>query len=660
MARFAWELRQLRTRAGAPSYRELARRAHYSASTLAEATKGSRLPTLDVAVALAEACGGDREEWAARWRAAARGRTGTRAATQAATQPATRSGRGAPGPDRPVARRECPYPGPRPFTARDAPGFFGREEPVRRLIDLVTGDETPGPVVLSGPSGSGRTSLLHAGLLPALGPDWLHLALTPSRDPLGALAGAVEDLTGGGGPPTPREAFTDDPKALYLALSGLLLCRPPGTRVLVTVDRFEEAVLAGNVPAAERDAFLAQLAHTARAGDDRLRVVVALRSDARTPAAWGETARVDLAPLRADDLRRAVVGPAEAAGLTVEAALVDALLADLDGQPGAPALLSDALRRAWERRTDGVLRLAGHLAEGGVGAAVARTAEREYAARRPDERRLLRALFVRLTALGDGTDDTPRRVDREELRGLAPRGNLDRLLGELAGARLVVLDAGTVEPAHAAVVTAWPRLRHWLAHDRDGLRTHRRLTEAAGEWSAAGRHPGALYRGVRLAAARSWAREHPAELNARERAFLTASRTAERRRRWAVRLLIATVSALALLAGVMALRAVLDDRAAPTDRRATGASPTTATTATSSTAAVAGTPTRAATTATSPSAATAGTPLTAATPGTPPAEGPQRATGGRSADCPALARASGPPGRRPGPDNPADRTRQPI
>jgi hypothetical protein len=555
VARFAWELRQLRTHAGAPSYRVLAQRAHYAASTLAEATKGSRLPTLDVALALAEACGGDREEWAARWHAAAaRGRAEARHA------------RGTPQPARPAAPR-CPYPGPRPFTADDAPYFFGREEPLRRLVRLVTAGETPGPVLLTGPSGSGRTSLLHAGLLPALGPDWHHLALTASRDPLAELAQAAGALDGAAQPGSLRAEFGHDPGALCRALGGLLRSRPPGTRVLVTVDALDD-VVARSVPAVERDAFLAQLAHAAGAGDGRLRVVVALRSGARVPGPWAEGAtRLPLEPLGAEEVRRAVLGPAEAAGLTVEPALLDALVTDLAGRPGAPALLSAALHRAWARRTGDVLRLSGHLAAGDAGATVTGGAERAYDAAPPDERRLLRALFLRLTAPGDGTDDAPRRVGRDELRGLAPRDDLDRLLGELAAARVVVLDEDTVEPAHPALVTAWPRLRHWLADDRDGLRTHRRLTGATAHWCASDRHPGALYRGARLAAARSWARRHPDDPSTRERAFLTASRVAERRRRWAVALLVAVASVLAALAGALALHALLTDHDTTDGRR---------------------------------------------------------------------------------------------
>ncbi|GHD41867.1 helix-turn-helix domain-containing protein [Streptomyces galbus] len=555
MARFAWELRQLRTHAGAPSYRVLAQRAHYAASTLAEATKGSRLPTLDVAVALAEACGGDREEWAARWHAAAaRGRAEARHA------------RGMPQPAGPTARR-CPYPGPRPFTGDDAPYFFGREEPVRRLVRLVTAGETPGPVLLTGPSGSGKTSLLHAGLPPALGADWHHLALTPSRDPLAELARQIGALRSDVQPQALREEFTRTPGALHRTLSALLPCRSSRTRVLVTVDALDDAFFR-SVPAAERDAFLDQLARVARAGDDRLRVVLALRSDAPLPGLPAEgAARVRLEPLRAEEVRRAVLGPAEAAGLAVEPALLDALLTDLAGRPGAPALLSDALHHTWTRRTGDVLRLSDHLSAGDVGARVAEGAERAYAAATPDERRLLRALFLRLTALGDGTDDTPRRVDRGELVGLAPRDDLDRLLGELADARLVVLDASTAEPAHPALVTAWPRLRHWLADDREGLRTHRRLTLASAHWHTSGRHPGALDRGARLATARSWARRQPDDLSTRERAFLTASRAAERRRRWAVVLLVALATVLAALAGALALHALLADPDAPADRR---------------------------------------------------------------------------------------------
>uniref|UniRef100_UPI0022773739 helix-turn-helix domain-containing protein n=1 Tax=Streptomyces rimosus TaxID=1927 RepID=UPI0022773739 len=172
--RLAWELRQLRERAGTPSYRTLAKTAHYSASTLAEAAKGERLATLDVVLAYAQACGGDRAEWEARWRAAA--------------------GAGEGGPD--TAR--CPYPGLAAFEAANAAEYFGRATLTKELSGRV---EQHALTVVFGASGSGKSSLLRAGLLPHLGPNWHPALLTPGPRPLAALAAAVARLVTG---PDPR------------------------------------------------------------------------------------------------------------------------------------------------------------------------------------------------------------------------------------------------------------------------------------------------------------------------------------------------------------------------------------------------------------------------------------------------------------------------
>lgn len=159
--RLAWELRRLREQAGGPSYRALAKRAHYSASTLAEAARGRRLPTLDVTLAYVEACGGDREEWTARWRAAA-------------------ESAGAAMPERPDDE-ECPYPGLAAFQERDARWFFGRDVLVGRLADRLREQDGRGLSAVFGASGSGKSSLVRAGLIPALPDGWRPALLTPAR-----------------------------------------------------------------------------------------------------------------------------------------------------------------------------------------------------------------------------------------------------------------------------------------------------------------------------------------------------------------------------------------------------------------------------------------------------------------------------------------------
>ncbi|WP_197367166.1 WD40 repeat domain-containing protein, partial [Streptomyces clavuligerus] len=622
VARFAGDLRQLRAQAGAPSYRLLARRAHYSPSTLAEAAKGHRLPTLEVAVALAAACGGDRDEWTARWRAAAAAQAPASSSASPRGGPPTAAGSLDPG--------QCPYPGLAPFGAEDAAYFFGRGALVEQLSTMVTATgqtgASHGPIALFGASGSGKSSLVRAGLLPGLDNTvWRCATFTPGPDPLGALAGSVAALTGvdarglrEGFAATDPTAATDATDAidspgparsaaltassitsitstprttpttsLHRALTGSL---PSATRALLVIDQFEEVFTMG-APARERDIFVRLVAEAARGCGDRLRVLIVARSDfythcSRHPhlvAALRAGSHLPIGPPTGDELHAAIVGPARLAGLTVESALVGALRTDTADQPGALALLAHALRETCLRRTGDRLSLADYHATGGVRGAVAQSAELLYARRGPAEQRLMRALFLRLTALGDGTDDTRRRIDRHELEGLAAPADLDRLLDELARARLVVLGssghatthtthdaqatgdartaptARTVDIAHEAVIAAWPRLRRWLLDGRDALRVHRRVTQAADLWHESGQDRSTLYRGGQLGAALTWAREHPGDLNEQETAFLAAGRSAHRRRRWAARALVAVVTALALLA---TLQAVLAERSA--------------------------------------------------------------------------------------------------
>ncbi|MCP9952650.1 hypothetical protein LUX33_32270 [Actinomadura madurae] len=551
--RLAWELRRLREQAGGPSYRALAKRAHYSASTLAEAARGRRLPTLDVTLAYVEACGGDREEWTARWRAAA-------------------ESAGAAMPERPDDE-ECPYPGLAAFQERDARWFFGRDVLVGRLADRLREQDGRGLSAVFGASGSGKSSLVRAGLIPALPDGWRPALLTPGAHPLAAVAAAVTAVTGGEADVL-RKALGEDPGALGAHAAGWLARRPDGTRLLIVVDQFEE-VFTLCADAAERAAFTRAITDPATSGDHGAGVLLAVRADfyphcANDPhlsAALGEGTQLPIGPPTATEFGDIITRPAAKAGLTVEPDLVATLVSDAAGRPGALPLLSHALRQTWRRRQGPVLRLEDYQAGGGLRGGIAQTAEGIYLSGDGARRQAIRTIFVRLTALGEGTEDTRRRIGRAELAGTAPHTDVDGLLEELARARLIVLDEDTVEVAHEAVISAWPRLRDWLVDDRAGLRTHRRLTQAAITWDELGRDRGALLRGGQLAAARSWARAHPADLNDLESALLAASAAADRRRRRRAGRLVAAMAVLLVMALAAVAVAIRAERTADGQRR---------------------------------------------------------------------------------------------
>ncbi len=216
-------------------------------------------------------------------------------------------------------------------------------------------------------------------------------------------------------------------------------------------------------------------------------------------------------------------------------------------------LLSHALLETWKRRRGHTLTLAGYQAVGGVHGALAQTAENLYRSFSAEQQAIARRIFLRLTELGEGTQDTRRRAALSELAGGAADERQARaVLQGLAGARLVTTQQDCAEVAHEALIREWPTLRGWLDEDRDGLRVQRHLTQAAGEWERRGRDPGDLYRGARLARAQEWAGEHAASLSAAETEFLRASRVALRGERRAARLRWAGIAALGLLAALVA------------------------------------------------------------------------------------------------------------
>ena len=231
------------------------------------------------------------------------------------------------------------------------------------------------------------------------------------------------------------------------------------------------------------------------------------------------------------ELRCAIEEPAKRAGWEFEPGLVDLLLHDIgahDGgapEPGALPLLSHALLATWERRRGRMLTLDGYHAAGGVRSAIAETAESVFTDQLDAaQQELAREVFLRLTELGEGTEDTRRRAALTELvRQSEEAAQLRGVLNTLAEARLITLNEDSAEVAHEALIREWQRLHEWLTQDREGLRVHRHLTDAAREWQALGGDAGALYRGARLAQAREWAAANDERLNEAERAFLAAS-----------------------------------------------------------------------------------------------------------------------------------------
>ncbi|MBE8516423.1 hypothetical protein ILP97_02645 [Amycolatopsis sp. H6(2020)] len=551
MLRFARDLRLLREKAGRPTYRELGARAHYSAAALSEAAGGRKLPTLSVTVAYVAACGGDTAEWATRWRAVA---------AELATANAEPSDTGDQG--------QAPYLGLAAFEREDADRFFGRGELVADLVNRVHRYRFLG---VFGPSGCGKSSVLRAGLAAHLAaerePDDAPVVVfTPGERPFEECAVHLAQFLGES-PVTLREEFSEDPRHLHLRIRQAVSGTAAETDVVLIVDQFEELFTLCR-DESQRGRFIEALVTAATDPAGRTRVVLGVRADFlehcgrhhRLVSALYD-AQVLVGPMNVDELRQAIVGPAERAGYRLETALVARLVGDATRQAGMLPLVSHALLQTWLRRQGTVMTVAGYEAVGGIEHALARSAEETYQALGTAQQHIARQIFLRLTALGEGTEDTKRRTAREEF----DLGDPDTavVLDTLARARLITLGDDSVEIAHEALIRHWPRLRNWLAGDREGYRIHRRLTEAAAEWDRHERDAGLLYRGARLD---TWDGRPTGPLNDTERTFLAASRDAVERERRARRrrtrftvggLSTATVivTVLAVVALVMAARA---------------------------------------------------------------------------------------------------------
>ena len=462
---------------------------------------------------------------------------------------------------------QAPYRGLEPFQPEDAQLFFGRAEfttqvlvRLARLGQRPPDPRTPRMLFVVGASGSGKSSVLRAGVYPAVadgalldpeGRAWQARIITPGTNPLDALRDALRAV------PEPR---------------------------LVVIDQFEE-LFTLTADEEVRAAFVAELT---AAGEGTV-FVAGMRADffsaaARDPALvpalqdW----QLVVPPLSAAELREVVVGPARARRIAVEPALVEMVIADAFPQgPGALRqnalpLLSHALLAAWQHRRRGPLSLDDYRGTGGIAGAVQKSAEDAFGELDPAGQDVCRRLFLRLIAVDDDLHTTRRRVDRAELDDLA---DLDvvHVIERFVARRLITVDDQSVEISHEALLSAWPRLAEWIAADHESLRVHRRLTGAANTWQAADFDDQLLLRGSQLATVDEWAADadHAADLNRLERDFVQSSVAArdlrvraDKRRTAQLRAIVAALAVLLVIAIGTTVFAVHASRVADRQRTA--------------------------------------------------------------------------------------------
>ncbi len=483
-------------------------------------------------------------------------------------------------PARPIAAEsaipvENPYKGLRAFQEADAPDFFGREALTGRLLERLA-EEGPYARFLAvvGPSGSGKSSAVKAGLIPALrqgalpnSEAWQIVQVVPGTHPLEELEIALARLAGNPSLPLLDQLRRDTRGILRAARLAL---PEDGPDLLLVIDQFEELFTLVDEPT-QAKFVLDSLYAAVNEPRTPLRVVITLRADFYDrPLMYPDFAEMvrqrteAITPMTTEELARAVSGPAERVGVQLEEGLTTTIVTEVTEQPGMLPMLQYALTEMFDRRQDHTLTREAYHAIGGALGALAHRTDAVFETLTPDQQAAARQVCLRLVTLGEGTEDIRRRALQEELEA-AGGAEITAVLPAFDRSRLLTFDQDpttgkpTVELAHEAIIREWGRLRGWLEESRDDIRLQRLLNRAAGEWTDAQTDASYLLRGSRLAQFQEWAKHTRIALTHTEQEYLAASVAEERRRRARQRFVrnIALIAALviALIMGGLALLA---------------------------------------------------------------------------------------------------------
>ena len=435
-----------------------------------------------------------------------------------------------------------PYKGLEAFEEVDAANFFGRAALIDRIVARLR-DQKAGEHFLAvvGPSGSGKSSAVQAGVIPRLrhgtlpgSADWFLVEMQPGAHPLEELEAALLRIAVNP-PPSLLAQLKEDERGLLRATKRVL--PDDKSELLLFIDQFEEAFTVAKDQAAVTH-FLNSIAAAVTDPESRLRVVITMRADFYDRPllypAFGNLVRDYselVLPLTAEELEKAIVGPAQRVGVVPEPGLVNQIISDVSEQPGALPLLQYALTELFEKREGRVMTFAAYQAIGGALGALAREAAAVYARLSAGQQELARQLFLRMVTVTDGSaDDTRRRVTQTELASLSGEAEaMNAVIDAFGESRLLTFDRDpqtrerTVAVAHEALIREWAQLRQWLAASREGLLMQRRLQAAMTDWQQAGHDSSYLATGARLAQFESWRSETDIALNEEEADYLRAS-----------------------------------------------------------------------------------------------------------------------------------------
>jgi WD40 repeat protein/transcriptional regulator with XRE-family HTH domain len=436
-----------------------------------------------------------------------------------------------------------PFKGLRAFSEADDENFFGRETLIQQLLGRMgEGGDLNRFLAVIGPSGSGKSSVVRAGLIPALrrgglpgSENWFIVDMLPGKHPFEELEASL--LRVAVNPPEHLLSQLKDGSRGLLRAVRRILPADESVELVLVVDQFEE-VFTLVEDEAERALFLENLTTAILDERSRLRVVITLRADFTDKPLryvdFGEllNRRFEfILPLTPDELERAIVNPAQRAGLMLEKGLVATIIQNVGDQPGTLPLLQYALSELFEKRDGRTLTTKTYFEIGGVLGALGRSAEKVYAGLSETEGAAARQLFLRLVTLGEGTEDTRRRVLRAEIEAL--QGNhqsaIQTVVDAFGKARLLSFDRDpithgpTLEVAHEAILREWGRLRTWLEENRAQVRMQRQLSSAAIEWEGAERDASFLLTGTKLAQFEDWTANTNIALTQNELDYLTTS-----------------------------------------------------------------------------------------------------------------------------------------
>jgi WD40 repeat protein/cytoskeletal protein RodZ len=412
----------------------------------------------------------------------------------------------------------CPYVGLDAFRENNQTIFFGRQRTVEELIERLKQQRL---LAVIGPSGSGKSSVVRAGLIPALhdgalpgSESWRdYPPIIPGADPLRSLARLLR-------PSDTRAGWVDEQIERFKQDAGhlaRLLGEAGTTPAVLCIDQFEELFTLAEDESSRR-AFIDNLLHLVDVSDAGHIVILTMRSDfeafvTRVPELQARfaAARVQMTPLSAAELRETIERPAMMVGLKFETGVVDSLLQDILGEPAALPLLQFTLLKLWEHRSRNRVTLDAYQRLGGGRLALARSADEFYAGLIPEEQVTARRILLRMVRPGDGLEVTSNRIRRTTLyQASEATDRIDRVLQKLIQARLVRVTGGEtpedeqIEVAHEALVRNWPTLVDWLEDERSALNVRRRLEAKAIEWLRLGRGSSGLLDREQLLEAEHW------------------------------------------------------------------------------------------------------------------------------------------------------------